>query len=61
MQVTASEAKNRVRSADLEAAEHLKSLAKPRRDFTDTHQEWIASQNELVERMGVFGEEFRPW
>ena len=49
------------RYAELEAAEQQKSMANRRRDFNDTYKEWIASQNDLVERIGVFGEEFRPW
>jgi prevent-host-death family protein len=49
------------RYAELEAVEQQKSLAKRRRDFNDTYKDWIASQNELVERVGVFGEDFRPW
>lgn len=47
------------RYAELEVAERQKSMAKRRRDFNDTYKEWIASQNDLVERIGVFGEEFR--
>lgn len=49
------------RFAELEAAEQQKSMARRRRDFNGTYKEWIASQNDLVERIGVFGEEFRPW
>jgi prevent-host-death family protein len=46
------------RYAELEAAVEQKSLVKRRRDFSDTYKEWIAAQNDLVER---FGEEFRLW
>ena len=89
MQVTATEAKNRLghylaqaqrepvqivknervtavivsaeRYAELEAAEQQKSLASRRRAFNDTYKDWIAAQADLVDRIGVFGEEFRPW
>jgi prevent-host-death family protein len=47
--------------AELEAAVKQKSLAKRRRDFNDTYTEWIAAHNDLVERVGVLGEEFRLW
>jgi prevent-host-death family protein len=49
------------RYAELEAALEQKSMAKRRREFNETYKEWIAAQNDLVERVGVFGEEFRPW
>ncbi len=49
------------RFAEFETTGRHKSMAKRRRDFSHTYNEWIASQNELVERIGVFGEEFRPW
>jgi len=89
MQVTATEAKNRLgyylgqaqrepvlivknervsaviisaaRYAELEAAAKPTSVAARKRAFNDTYKEWIASQNEMIERIGVFGEEFRPW
>lgn len=89
MQVTATEAKNRLghyltqaqrepvqiiknervtavivsaeRYAQLEAAEQHKSLASRRREFNDTYKDWIASQSDLVDKIGVFGEDFRPW
>jgi prevent-host-death family protein len=49
------------RYAELELAEQQKPLATRRREFNETYKDWIASQNDLVERTGVFGEEFRPW
>ena len=89
MQVSATEAKNRLgyylgqaqrepvqimknervaavivsaeRYAELEAAEKQKSTASRRRTFNDTYKEWIAAQGDLIERVGVFGEDMRPW
>ena len=49
------------RFAELEALEQKKSMAQRKREFNETYKEWIAEQNDLVERVGVFGEEFRPW
>ena len=56
MRVTETEAKNRV-GCNLGQAKR----EPVHRDFNHTYNEWIASRNELVERMGVLGEEFRPW
>lgn len=89
MQVSATEAKNRLgyylgqaqrepvqimkneriaavivsaeRFAELEAAERQKSTASRRRAFNDTYKEWIAAQGDLIDRVGVFGEDMRPW
>ena len=89
MQVSATEAKNRLgyylgqaqrepvqimknervaavivsaeRYAELEAAEKQKSTASRRRAFNETYKEWIAAQGDLIERVGVFGEDMRPW
>lgn len=30
-------------------------------EFSETYKEWIDAQNEMIDRIGVFGEEFRPW
>lgn len=49
------------RFAELEALEQKKSMAQRKREFNETYKEWIAEQNDLVERVGVFGEEFRSW
>jgi prevent-host-death family protein len=49
------------RFAELEALEQKKSMAQRKREFNETYKEWIAEQNDLVERVGVFGEEFRLW
>jgi len=49
------------RFAELEALEQKKSMAQRKREFSQTYKEWIAAQNDLVDRLGVFGEEFRPW
>ena len=89
MQVSATEAKNRLgyylgqaqrepvqimknervaavivsaeRYAELEAAEKQKSTASRRRAFNETYKDWIAAQGDLIERVGVFGEDMRPW
>lgn len=37
------------------------SMAERKRRFSEQHKEWIAEQNRLVEKYGVFGEEYRPW
>ncbi|RRH86540.1 type II toxin-antitoxin system Phd/YefM family antitoxin [Variovorax beijingensis] len=49
------------RFAELEALEQKKSMAQRKREFSETYKDWIAAQNDLVDRIGVFGEEFRPW
>jgi post-segregation antitoxin (ccd killing protein) len=48
------------RYAELEALEK-KTLGQRKREFKETYAEWIAAQNGLVERVGVFGEDYRPW
>ena len=49
------------RYAELEALEQKKTLGQSKREFNETYAEWIAAQNRLVERVGVFGEDYRPW
>ena len=49
------------RYAELEALEQKKTLAQRKGEFNETYGEWIAAQNDLVERVGVFGEDYRPW
>ena len=49
------------RFAELEALEQKRSMAQRKKEFGETYKDWITAQNELVERIGVFGEEFRPW
>jgi prevent-host-death family protein len=49
------------RYAELEALEQKKSIVERRRQFNEAYKEWIAAQNELVEKIGVFGETLRPW
>jgi len=49
------------RYAELEALERTKTLGQRKREFNETYSEWIAAQNGLVERVGVFGEDYRPW
>ena len=31
------------------------------REFNESYKRWIAAQNELVDKVGVFGESLRPW
>ncbi|OUM01348.1 type II toxin-antitoxin system prevent-host-death family antitoxin [Variovorax sp. JS1663] len=49
------------RYAELEALEQKKSMAQRKREFNETYKDWIAAQNELVDKVGVFGETLRPW
>jgi len=49
------------RYAELEALERTKTPGQRKREFNETYAEWIAAQNGLVERVGVFGEVYRPW
>ena len=49
------------RYAQLEALEQKRSISQRRRDFEQKYQDWIAQQNDLVERVGIVGEEFRTW
>lgn len=50
-----------VRYAELEALEQGESLAQRRKEFNEKYKDWIAAQNDLVEKVGVFGESLRPW
>lgn len=45
----------------LKAAGQKKSMAQRKKEFNEKYKDWIAEQNALVEKSGVFGEEFRPW
>jgi prevent-host-death family protein len=45
------------RFAELEALEQKRSMAQ--RKFNETYR--VEAQHELVDRVGVFGEEFRAW
>jgi len=49
------------RYAELEALEGKKTLGQRKREFNEAYAEWIAAQNGLIERAGVFGEDYRPW
>ena len=49
------------RFEELEALAEKKSLALRKREFNEKYKDWIAAQGDLVDRVGVFGEEFRPW
>jgi len=33
----------------------------PGREFYEKYKDWVDLQNDLVERYGIPGEEFRPW
>jgi prevent-host-death family protein len=45
----------------LKSAVDRKSLAQRKKQFNETYKDWIAEQHRIVEELGVFGEEFRPW
>lgn len=45
----------------LQAPSKQKSLAQRQKEFNETYRDWIAEQHAWVEKVGVFGEEFRPW
>jgi prevent-host-death family protein len=49
------------RYAQLEALEIESSSVSRENAGDEGRREWIKSQNELVEKIGVFGEELRPW
>ena len=49
------------RYAQLEALEQKRSISQRRREFEQKYQDWNAQQNDLVERVGIVGEEFRTW
>ena len=46
---------------DSAAAVGVTSMAQRKKEFNETHKDWIAEQHRIVEEFGVFGEEFRPW
>ena len=45
----------------LKLGANKKSMAKRKKEFNTQYKDWIAEQNALVDKVGVFGEEFRPW
>lgn len=45
----------------LKAAGQKTSLRQRKKEFNDKYKDWISAQNALVEKYGVFGEEFRSW
>lgn len=45
----------------MKAAGQKKSMTQRKREFNEKYKDWIAEQNALVEKHGVFGEEFRSW
>ena len=49
------------RFAELETLDQEKSMTQSKREFNETYKDWIEVQNGLVEKIGVFGEDLRPW
>ncbi len=49
------------RFAELEALDQENSMAQSKREFDEAYKDWIEAQNQLVEKIGVFGEDLRPW
>jgi prevent-host-death family protein len=49
------------RFAELEALEQKKSLAQRKREFNAQYKDWIAEQNELVEKQGLWCEGMVSW
>ena len=45
----------------LKAAAQKKSMSQRKREFNEKYKDWVAEQNVLVQKYGVFGEEFRSW
>lgn len=43
------------------AAVPEKSTVQKKKEFYERYKEWFDMQNELVERHGIPGEEYRPW
>ena len=67
MSVTATEAKHRFGQL-LEPAQRGAAAEEPApryrpeaQAFYEKYKDWVDMQNELVERYGVFGEEYRIW
>ncbi len=38
-----------------------KSQALRKKEFNETYKDWIASQNDLIDKIGIPGEDLRPW
>lgn len=45
----------------LKAGAQKKTMAQRKKEFNEKYKDWIAEQNALVEKYGVFGEDLRPW
>jgi PHD/YefM family antitoxin component YafN of YafNO toxin-antitoxin module len=45
----------------LQRAAQAKSLAQRKKEFNETYKDWIEEQHALIERVGIPGEELRPW
>lgn len=49
------------RFAELEALEQKKSMAQRKREFNAQYKDWIAAQNELVEKHGLWPDGMVAW
>jgi len=49
------------RFAELEALEQKKSMAQRKREFNAQYKDWIAAQNELVEKHGLWSDGMVAW
>ncbi|QRF56702.1 type II toxin-antitoxin system prevent-host-death family antitoxin [Variovorax paradoxus] len=49
------------RFAELEALEQKKSMAQRKREFNAQYKDWIAAQNELVEKHGLWSDGIVAW
>jgi PHD/YefM family antitoxin component YafN of YafNO toxin-antitoxin module len=45
----------------LQAAKEPKSMAQRKKEFQETYKDWIDAQHALIERVGIPGEDLRPW
>ena len=66
MQISATEARSQIgylgqAEREPETLERSKSTEALKPELNETYRAWIAAQSALVERIGVFGEDLRPW
>lgn len=45
----------------LKSSSERKTLAQKKKEFNAKYKDWIAEQNAMVDKYGVFGEDMRPW
>lgn len=45
----------------MKSAARPKTVAQKQKEFNERYKDWIAEQNRVVEKHGVFGEEWRVW